>query len=256
MNKSTVSVMLWRFALLIFVLGTWQAVATFGVIRIFWISSPALIIERFISMAIDGAIWFHLYVTLEEAVAGLIAGGLVGIALGLLIGISKRFGPIVEPFIIALNSLPRVALGPLLVMYVGIGFASKFFLAFSLVVVPVMLNTYEGIRSVDQTLINVMRTLQASRWQMFVKLLLPNSLPWIISSMRSAVSFAIIGAIVGEFISAEAGIGFLIDQASGAFDTTGIMVPLFVLMVLAFTIDRLIVMWGNYLLRWRKQELE
>lgn len=207
-------------------------------------------------MAIDGAIWFHLYVTLEEAVAGLVVGGLVGVALGLVTGVSRKLGPIIEPFIIALNSLPRVALGPLLVMYVGIGFASKFFLAFSLVVVPVMLNTYEGIRSVDQTLINVMRIQQASRWQMFTKLLLPNSLSWIISSMRGAVSFAIIGAIVGEFISAQAGIGFLIDQASGAFDTTGIMVPLFVLMILAFTLDRMIVMWGEYLLRWRKQELE
>lgn len=255
-NKLNKSVMLWRFLLLAAMLGIWEFVAVSGLIRTFWISSPSLIIERFISMAIDGAIWFHLYVTLEEAVAGLAAGGLVGVALGLLIGISRKLGPVVEPFIIALNSLPRVALGPLLVMYVGIGFASKFFLAFSLVVVPVMLNTYEGIRSVDQTLINVMRTLQASRWQMFIKLLLPNSLPWIISSMRGAVSFAIIGAIVGEFISAQAGIGFLIDQASGAFDTTGIMVPLFVLMVLAFTLDRLIVLWGDHLLRWRKQELE
>lgn len=255
-NKLMTSITLWRLCTLALIVGVWEAVTGFGVVRTFWISSPSLIAERFASMAIDGEIWFHLYVTLQEAFAGLVAGGIVGIALGLLIGVSRKIGPVIEPFVIALNSLPRVALGPLLVMYVGIGFASKFFLAFSLVVVPVMLNTYEGIRSVDQTLVNVMRTLEASRWQLFVKLLLPNSLSWIVSSMRGAVSFAIIGAIVGEFISAQAGIGFLIDQASGAFDTTGIMVPLLVLMVLAFTLDRLIVVLGDYLLRWRKLDLE
>ncbi|MDB6000356.1 MAG: transporter permease, partial [Rhizobacter sp.] len=137
------------------------------------------------------------------------------------------------------------------VMYAGIGFASKFLLAVSLVIVPVMLNTYEGIRSVDQVHVNVLRTLGASRWQLFTRLLLPNCLPWIFSALRVAIAFAIIGAIVGEFISAKAGIGYMIDVASGSFDTTGMLVPLLTLMVLAFALDRLILVVSNKLLRWR-----
>jgi NitT/TauT family transport system permease protein len=247
--------MAWRVGLLVAALGSWEALSALGLVRTFWISSPSLILTRFAEYAVQGDMWFHLLVTMEEAFAGLLVGGAVGVLLGLVIGVSKTLGPVLEPFVIALNSLPRVALGPLLVMYVGIGFASKFFLAFSLVAVPVMLNTYEGVRSIDQTLVNVMRTLQASRYELFFKLLLPNSIPWILSAMRSAVSFAIVGAIVGEFVSAQAGIGYMIDQASGAFDTTGIMVPLFVLMVIGYALDCSIVALSRHLLRWRKLEV-
>jgi len=249
------TIVLGRLAILVGVVLAWEALSRLGLVRTFWISSPSLIAARFAELAGQGEFWFHVYVTLSEAFSGLVAGGTVGIALGLLVGVSRTAGPILEPFVIALNSLPRVALGPLLVLYVGIGFASKFLLAFSLVVVPVMLNTYEGIRSVDQTLVNVMRTLQATRAQLFFKLLLPNAVPWILSAMRGAVSFAIVGAIVGEFISAQAGIGFLIDEASGSFDTTGIMVPLLVLMALGYALDCAIVAASRRLLRWRTLQL-
>jgi NitT/TauT family transport system permease protein len=240
---------------LVALLGAWQLVVSLGLVKSFWISSPILIAERLAQEGLRGDLWYHLWVTLEEALVGLAVGAGVGVALGLLLGVSRTIGQIFEPFIIALNSLPRVALGPLLVMFVGIGFASKFLLAFSLVVVPVMLNTYEGVRSVEQTLVNVMRTLEASRAQLFFKLLIPNCIPWILSALRSAVSFAIIGAIVGEFISSRAGIGYLIDTASGSFDTTGVIVPLLVLMVLGYILDSVIVVVSAHLLRWRTVEL-
>jgi NitT/TauT family transport system permease protein len=142
------------------------------------------------------------------------------------------------------------------VMYVGIGFASKFLLAFSLVVVIIMVNTFEGIRSVDQNLVNAMRILGASRVQMFRQVLIPNCVPWILAGLRVSVSFAIVGAIVGEFISSQAGIGYMIDKASGAYDTTGMMVPLLVLMMCAVLIDFLIVQLSNHFLRWRPTKVE
>jgi NitT/TauT family transport system permease protein len=235
-------------------LALWQTGARVGVIDPVWTSSPSLIGEAFWQSLTNGELVYHTRVTIWEALCGLSVGTAAGIGLGLLLGVTRLFGAVFEPFIVALNSLPRVALAPLIVMYVGIGFASKFLLAFSLVVVPVMINTYEGINSVDPVLVNLMRVMGAKRGQTFLKLLLPNCVPWIFSALRVSISFAIIGAIVGEFISARAGIGYMISTAAGAFDTTGMLMPLFVLMMLAFLLDRLFLKLSATLLRWRRTD--
>jgi NitT/TauT family transport system permease protein len=241
--------------LTIFVL-LWELSVQLGAINGFWISSPSKIAVRTYELCIDGEIFRHTFLTLLEAFSGLLAGVVVGFLLGLVLGASRILGKVLEPFVMAINSLPRVALAPLLVMYVGIGFASKFLLAFSLVVVIIMVNTFEGIRSVDQNLVNAMRILGASRVQMFRQVLIPNCVPWILAGLRVSVSFAIVGAIVGEFISSQAGIGYMIDKASGAYDTTGMMVPLLVLMMCAVLIDFLIVQLSNHFLRWRPTKVE
>lgn len=245
------SLLAYQLALLVVLLAAWEAASRTALVDPFWISSPSLIAQSFWASLIAGKIVFHTWVTLQEALAGLAAGGVVGIALGLLLGLSRTAGAVLEPFIIALNSLPRVALAPLIVIFVGIGFASKFLLAFSLVVVPMMINTYEGMKSVDRLHVNVMRVFKARRDQIFTKVMLPNCLPWIFSGIRVCISLAIVGAIVGELISARAGIGFMIDSAAGAFDTTGMLMPLFVLMFVAFGLDRLVLAVSDAVLRWR-----
>lgn len=241
--------------LLVAVLGLWEIAARTGLVATVWTSSPSLIIADFWNSLTTGELAYHTRVTIWEALCGLAFGTAIGIAFGLLLGVTRSVGAVFEPFIVALNSLPRVALAPLIVMYVGIGFASKFLLAFSLVVVPVMINTYEGISSVDPVLANSMRVMGAKRWQTFLKLLLPNCVPWIFSALRVSISFAIIGAIVGEFISARAGIGYMISTAAGSFDTTGMLMPLFVLMTLAFLLDRLFLKLSSRLLRWRRADV-
>lgn len=241
--------------LIAFVL-VWEGAVRTGLANPFWISSPSKIGVRAGELIADGILFYHTGVTLLEAFSGLAAGTVAGVLLGIVLGSSRIVGQVIEPFIMAINSLPRVALAPLLVMYVGIGFASKFLLAFSLVVVIVMVNTFEGVRAVDPTLVNAMRILGAGRMQLFRMVLLPNSVPWILAGVRVSVSFSIVGAIVGEFISARAGIGFLIDRASGAYDTTGIMVPLLTLMLCAVVIDFLIVRLTGYLLRWRVSRMQ
>lgn len=240
---------------LIFVgaIALWEGGVRLGLINPFWTSSPAMLLQAFVSSLAENNITFHLGVTLSEALSGLAVGALAGIALGLLLGMSRIVGLALEPFIVALNSLPRVALAPLIVMFVGIGFASKFLLAFSLVVVPMMINTWEGIKSVDIVQLNLMKVLKANRWQLFAKVLLPNCIPWLFSGLRVSLSFAIIGAIVGEFISARAGIGFMMDEAAGGFDTTGMLMPLFVLMIVSFALDRVLLAVSSYYLHWRQQ---
>ena len=236
------------------VLIAWEGVVASKLVNAFWVSSPSLIGERTVKLLATGDLLRHTAVTMSEALAGLAAGMVVGVALGILVGASRTVGQVLEPFIMAVNALPRVALAPLMVMAVGIGFASKFLLAFSLVVVIAMINTYEGIRSVDPLLVNAMKMLGASRRQLFATVLLPNSVPWMLASLRVSVAFAIVGAIVGEFISSRSGIGYMIDNASGAYDTTGIMVPLLMLMLCAVALDWLIVRLTRYLLRWRADQ--
>ena len=254
MQKRTLRVLSVQVLVLCVSILLWEIAARLRLIDPVWTSSPSLIAGKFWTSLTSRELLYHTQVTMGEALSGLGVGTVVGVVLGLIIGMTRFVGTVVEPFIVALNSLPRVALAPLLVMYVGIGFASKFLLAFSLVVVPVMINTYEGITSVDPTLVNVMRVMGATRRQMFLKLMLPNCIPWIFSALRVSISLAIIGAIVGEFISARAGIGYLIDSAAGNFDTTGMIMPLFVLMILAFLLDRLFVAVSSRLLRWRSKE--
>jgi NitT/TauT family transport system permease protein len=247
---------LYRLVLLAALIALWEGLVQSGLANPFWTSSPSMIAALAYKLVVDGELLRHTGVTLVEAFSGLAAGTLVGVLLGLLLGASRSFGRVLEPFIMAVNSLPRVALAPLLVMYVGIGFASKFLLAFSLVVVIIMVNTFEGIRAVDPTLVNAMRILGAGRLRMFSLVLIPHSVPWILAGIRVSVSFAIVGAIVGEFISSRAGIGYMIDHASGAYDTTGIMVPLLTLMFCAVTLDFLIIRLTHYLLRWRVSRME
>jgi NitT/TauT family transport system permease protein len=251
MNSSSWRDAGYQILLLVGLLAAWEAAVQLDLANAFWISSPLQIAARFDTSLREGELLFHTSVTVGEALAGLAAGSIVGVILGFVLGVSPTLGKLFEPFIIALNSLPRVALGPLIVMYAGIGFASKFLLASSLVLVPVMLNTFEGVRSVDRILVDLLKVLGATRAQLFVKLVLPTCIPWIFSALRISIAFAIIGAIVGEFISSRSGIGYMIDTAAGGFDTTGMMMPLFVLMVLAFGLDRLIVWISNRLLRWR-----
>ncbi len=245
------AIQLWRLIILVLLIGLWEGSVLLGFLDPFWMSSPSLILKRAVTLLGDGTLLYHTGITLGEAFSGLAVGVFVGVALGLLLGVSPTIGRIVEPFIMAINSLPRVALAPLLVLYVGIGFASKFLLAFSLVVVIIMVNTFEGVKAVEPKLINAMRILGASRAAVFWKVLLPSCVPWILAAIRVSTSFAIVGAIVGEFISAQQGIGYMIDNASGAYDTTGIMVPLLTLMVCGLALDVIIQTVTRYLLRWR-----
>lgn len=232
-------------------LGAWELGGRLSWWDTTWTSSPSLVAEAFAESLQSGQIVRHSAVTLSEAFSGLLLGSFVGVALGVLLGISRVWGAVMEPFVIALNSLPRVALAPLIVMYVGIGFMSKFLLSFSLVVVPMMLGTYEGIRAAEPIWLQSMQIWRASRWQIFVKVLLPNCIPWIFAGVRVSISLAIVGAIVGEFISARAGIGYMIDEAAGGFDSTGMLMPLLVLMVIAFVLDRVVLVFSRRLLRWR-----
>lgn len=250
MRDDRITIRTTQIVILVAVLALWELVGRLA--PNLWTSSPTKIAAAFWQSLLRLEILYHTGVTLGESLAGLFAGAVIGIALGLMLGVSRIIGAALEPFIVALNSLPRVALAPLIIMFVGIGFASKVLLSFSLVVVPMMINTYEGIRATEPILVNVLRVMRASRLQIFLKVLLPNCIPWIFSGLRVGISFAIVGAIVGELISSRAGIGYMIDTAAGSFDATGMLMPLVVLMLVSFVLDRAVLHTSRRLLRWRE----
>jgi NitT/TauT family transport system permease protein len=243
----------WRVALLAVVAGAWEGSTRSGLVNPFWVSSPSLILADLYRVFVSGSILPHVAVSLYEAFAGFITGAVAGVLAGFALARWDRLARVLDPYVTALNSLPRVALAPLFILWFGIGLTSKIVLAFSLVVFILLVNTYAGAKNVDQDLVIITRLLGASRRQLTLKVILPASIPWIFAGFRLGVAYALIGAVVGEVIVAQAGLGFLISAAAGVFNTTGVFTALIILMVIAMLLNELMKAAERKLLRWRPQ---
>lgn len=227
------SARLGRALLVAAVLAAWE-IATGGVVPEVKLLDP-LFVSRPSSIALDLAEWARtsllsdLLVTLEEALAGLVLGIASGIALGLAFAYSRPLAYLLEPLIAALNTLPRPALAPLFVIWLGLGISSKILLSWSLVFFVVFYNTYLGARSVDPDLLDAVRSMGASDFQAFRYVILPSTLSWVFAALRISVSYALIGAVIGEFVGATSGIGYRMIIAEGLLDTDRILSALLVL---------------------------
>ena len=243
----------WRLALLVLLVAAWEGATRAGVIAPFWISSPSLIAADILRALAGPAVYVHIGVTLYEAFLGFFAGAVVGILGGFALARWDGLAHVVDPYVTALNSLPRVALAPLFILWFGIGLTSKVVLAFSLVVFILLVNTHAGAKNVDQDLVIITRLLGATRRQLTMKVILPASIPWIFAGLRLGLAYALIGAVVGEVIVAQAGLGFLIASAAGVFNTTGVFSALIILMLIAMLLSEVMKIAERKLLRWRPQ---
>ena len=244
---------LWRLGVLVAFAGTWEGATRGGLINPFWVSGPSLIVADLWKAFTSGSVFVHIGVTLYEAFLGFVTGAVAGILSGFALARWDRLSRVLDPYVTALNSLPRVALAPLFILWFGIGVTSKVILAFSLVVFILLVNTYAGAKNVDQDLIIISRLLGANRRQLTVKVILPSSIPWIFAGLRLGLAYALIGAVVGEVIVAQAGLGFLISHSAGVFNTTGVFSALIILMVIAMLLNELMKATERKLLRWRPQ---
>jgi NitT/TauT family transport system permease protein len=244
---------IWRLAVLVLSAGAWEGATRAELINPFWVSSPSRIVADLGKAFTSGSVFVHIGVTLYEAFLGFVTGAAAGILGGFVLARWDRLARVLDPYVTALNSLPRVALAPLFILWFGIGLTSKVVLAFSLVVFILLVNTYAGAKNVDQDLIIITRLLGASRRQLTVKVILPASIPWIFAGLRLGLAYALIGAVVGEVIVAQAGLGFLISHSAGVFDTTGVFSALIILMVIAMLLNELMKVTERKLLRWRPQ---
>jgi NitT/TauT family transport system permease protein len=203
----------------------------------------------------ENNLWSAAAITLKNTFFGFVTGVASGFTAGLILGRSDRLSAIFQPFITAVNSIPRIALAPIIVLAFGIGDMSKIVTSWIVVVFLVFFNTFEGARSIDEGFINVARLLGASEWQITRTVVIPSTMAWVFASLTPAISFALIGVIVGEFIGAERGIGRLIIESEARGEASGMMVAVIILMLVGVILSSLIRRLQAYLLRWQQHNM-
>ena len=232
-------------------LGAWQAGASAKLLDPFFFSRPSDIAGRITTWIANGSLWRHLAVTLEESLLGLAIGAAIGITLGFALARAPFAARVLDPYIKMLNAVPRVVLAPLFLLWFGLGIWSKVALAVTLVFFVMFFNTYQGVRDADRVIVDNVRMLGATKRQLVRHVLIPSALTWIFSSLQTSLGFAMVGAVVGEYLGAARGLGYVISQAEGTFDTTGVFAGMVILAAFVLVIDWLVTLAENRLLVWR-----
>ncbi len=253
-------VLAWRIGILVFLLGAWELAARTGVIDAFFYSFPSAIGARLMELVIEGtdgaSLWYHLGLTMEEAVIGFVTGSVLGILCGVLMGRNKLAADIFAPYIKTLNAIPRVVLAPIFILLFGFGLWSKVALSFVMVFFVVFSNAFQGVREADRAMIANAQILGAKPWAVTWSVIIPSAMSWIFASLHISFSFAIVGAIVGEFVGARYGIGFLIQEARGVHDTAAMYAAIVVIVCVVLTAEWLMTQIENRLARWRPPAMQ
>ncbi len=237
-------------AILLF-LGLWQLVACLGLYPPFILPSPHDVYRRLLLSLADGSLWWHARFTLIESLAGFALGFIMATAVGYGLAKAPLAERIASPYIVASQSIPIVALAPLLILWFGFGIMSKILICALVVFFPILISTIVGVRGVDSQYLELMRSLAASPWQTFVKVEVPAALPVLFGGIRVGITLSVVGAVVGEFVGADRGLGFLVNLAKGLFDTPLMFVALLALAIIAMTLYGLILLLESRLLAWR-----
>ena len=254
-QRRTLAVWAARLALLVFIVGGWQLFTDLKIVDKFFFGQPSGIVSQLRDW-IDhgtqyGSIWLQIWITMKEAVLGFLGGVAAGIVVGVTLGMVPFLGQVVGPFIKVLNAIPRIVLGSIFVVALGLGTTSKVLLAGVLVFFVVFFNAFQGVREVDRNLINNARVLGASRLQVARHVVLPSALTWIIASLHVAFGFAIIGAIVGEFLGSQKGLGLVIATSQNNFNPNGVFGAMLIIAIVALTAEGIIGWLERRLLAWR-----
>jgi len=217
----------------------------------YWVSRPTDVWAKIVEWWHSGDLLTHMGITAGEAISGFLIGTVTGGLVGFIFGWYKRIADILDPFIIAIYSLPKVALAPLFIIWFGIGFEMKVILTGVIVFFLVFFNTYSGVRDTSRELIDIVRLMGAKTPQVLWWVVLPSALTAIFVGLRVSVPYALIGAVVGEMMASNRGVGFLLMQSAGQFDTAGTFASLLVLIVISAFFNESIRYLEAYLLRWK-----
>lgn len=227
----------WRMLLLLGFLLLWELAVRRGWIDRFFVSQPSHLLRQTWDWLASGYVFRHLWVTMQEMLLGFLAGTLLGVLIGFLFAFMPKLARVFDPLMVLLNALPRVVLAPLFVLWFGLGLLSKVVMAVSLVFFVVFFSTYTGLREVDRDIVNNARILGGSRRQLIQHVYIPSAMTWIFSSLRTSVGFALIGAVVGEYLGASEGMGWVIAYAEAQFNSTQVIAGLIVLMAVVALMD-------------------
>jgi NitT/TauT family transport system permease protein len=238
-------------AILIWHVGS--SVPVFGVkfLPPFFFSTPADVAARIVLWFSSGEIWHHLWITLLESALAFLTGSIAGVLFGFWFARKPLIAAVFDPYIKMMNALPRVVLAPIFALWLGLGIWSKVALGFTLVFFIVFFNVYQGVREVSPTVLANARMLGMNERQLMRHVYWPSALSWMFSSLHTSVGFAVVGAVVGEYLGSAAGLGYIIQQAEGVFDVAGVFAGMFVLAVFVIAIDTGVTMIEKRLLVWR-----
>jgi NitT/TauT family transport system permease protein len=244
-----------RAATLVFVLGGWQLFTTWKIVDPFFFGQPSGIATQLSDWVQHGTAYgslsLQIWITMKEALLGFVYGVVAGVVLGVLLGQVRFLADVLGPYIKVMNAIPRIVLGSIFTVALGLGTSSKVALAAVLVFFVVFFNAFQGVREVDRNLLANARVLGASRLQIVRHVVLPSALTWIIASLHVAFGLSIIGAIVGEFLGSQRGLGDVIANAQNNFNPNGVFAAMLIIAVLALTAEGLIGLVERRLLAWR-----
>ncbi len=240
-----------RTTLFVLILLVWEALARTGVINPFYSSQPSRILLDLPDFYHNGDLVKHTSVTLREALWGLAFGTIAGIIVAFILGLIDMLGKVLEPLVTALYGIPKLALAPIFVLWFGLGIESKVIMSGLLVFFLVFFSTYGGIKSVDRNILTAVRLMGANRLQLIQKVILPASVPWILAGVRGGLGASLIGAIVGEYMGASAGLGWMISYATSFFQVDRVMSCIFILFFTGIVFNTLLKYFERVLLKWR-----
>ncbi|WP_435167069.1 ABC transporter permease [Falsirhodobacter sp. 1013] len=217
----------------------------------FFFSTPLDVARQIVTWFSSGEIWYHLWITLVEAALAFIIGTVAALILGFWLARRPRTAAVFDPYVKAANALPRVVLAPIFTLWFGLGIWSKVALGVTLVFFIVFFNVYQGVKEVNRTVLQNARMLGMTERQLLRHVYLPSALSWVFSSLHVSIGFAVVGAVVGEYLGSAAGLGYLIAQAEGMFDIAGVFAGMFVLSAFVLIIDGLVTLVERRLLVWQ-----
>jgi len=236
---------------LLILLALWEAAGHAGMLNPLYLPSPSQIGAALVELFSDGRIWPHLEATFTAALGGLVLGIAVGTVLGVAAALVRLVAELLEPVMTLLNAVPRVILAPLFVIWLGIGLASKIALSFILVAVLIFFTVFTGIRQVDRRMVERVITLGGDRWALVRHVYLPSVTAWILSNLKIAVGFAFTGALVGEFVAATHGLGYLLSFAQSTYNAALMFALIVLILAVVLLIFGIAGRLEKYLLRWQ-----
>jgi len=231
-------------------LAVWEAAARAGMLNPLYLPSPSRIGAALVELFSDGRIWPHLEATFSAALGGLALGIVIGVLLGVAAALVPVIAELLEPVMTVLNAVPRVILAPLFVIWLGIGLASKIALSFILVAVLIFFTVFTGIRQVDRRIVERVITLGGNRWALVRHVYLPSVAAWVLSNLKIAVGFAFTGALVGEFVAATHGLGYLLSFAQSTYNAALMFALIVLILLVVLLIFAVAGRLEKYLLRW------
>jgi NitT/TauT family transport system permease protein len=231
----------------------WEFITSKKIINPFYISQPTAIVADMAQFIVSGQIYIHLAITLQEAFLGLVVGTVVGIFFGTLLGRIRFLADLFEPIITALYGIPKLALAPIFILWFGLGIESKVFLSALLVFYLVFFSTIAGIRSVDPNIVASIKLMGANRYQLMVCVVLPSCIPWILTGIRGGIGSSLLGAIVGEYMGASSGLGWMIQFATTTYQIDRVMSCILILLIIGLVLNKGLYFLERSLLRWRPE---